>query len=160
MLFGCNGDGFRQHWTKRTDRSNSARRKKWKWRERNETLAGHDHEAEADNCAVASPEARVKGHAHPDRRQTIFRRVGSSPPLPPNSPPPSPRGTSPVKVVLTRQLFFLSLLLLDILRNPISTRVTPYRTLRRLYNIIIPRRIARGALSDAGPSRSGVPITC
>lgn len=26
MLFGCDGDGFRQHWTKRTDRPDSARR--------------------------------------------------------------------------------------------------------------------------------------
>lgn len=26
MLFGCDGDGFRQHWTKWTDRTDSARR--------------------------------------------------------------------------------------------------------------------------------------
>lgn len=41
-------------------RRNFLSRKKWKWRERNETLAGHDHKAEADHCAVASLEARVK----------------------------------------------------------------------------------------------------
>lgn len=35
-------------------------REKWKWRERNEALAGYDHKAEADHRAVASFEARVR----------------------------------------------------------------------------------------------------
>lgn len=87
-------------------------RKKWKWRERNEALAGYDHKAEADHCAVASLEARVKDTLYLDRRQMIFCRASSA-----DAPPP-------VDVTLTRQLF----LLLDIPATDL--RRVP---IRRLY---------------------------
>lgn len=135
-----------RNWRTRGVRRDFLFREKRQRRERNETLAGHDHKAEADHCAVAPLEARVK-----DTLTLIddkWYSVGRVPLL-------GGRVARQSYVNETTLLFFSPPLLLDISStHKRSRREIPYPL---STTVQYPLRISRGTLSDAG-RRGAVPV--